>query len=328
MKKAYKNLALKWHPDRHSEEEKENATNNFKEIAEAYEVLSNKDKRALYDRYGHEGLSPRSTPFRTSSTSFHTNDDFFDIFQDFFAGGGGSGFARAGFGRPPMRKSAPIKCKLSCTLEDLYTGTTKKLLLPVSRGGYATEKPFEVTIKRGWTAGMTVTYEGEGNEYPGLAPGDLVFVLEEAPHPRYTREKDTLHYTFNVPLRDALLGFSGSYVFLDGQTHKFTMSQMVDPRSTLVVEGRGMPSRKYEGHYGDLVVHFNVLFPKALSVAKREQLKGAFEGVVYQNPDPSVLEAIWTGQVGYWQVIRRNLSVVVFSLLCLYFFFVVPVRKL
>ncbi|KAK6943129.1 DnaJ domain, partial [Dillenia turbinata] len=166
LKKAYRKLAMKWHPDKNPNNKKE-AEAKFKQISEAYDVLSDPQKRAVYDQYGEEGLKGQVPPPGTggfseatgggSSTTFRFNPrSADDIFSEFFGfsspfggmgdmGGsraGGSGFPRGMFGEDIFaqfrggagegsgnvpRKAAPIERTLPCGLEDLYKGTTKKM---------------------------------------------------------------------------------------------------------------------------------------------------------------------------------------------------------
>ncbi|KAF2610643.1 hypothetical protein F2Q70_00009764, partial [Brassica cretica] len=144
LKKAYRKLAMKWHPDKNPNTKKE-AEAKFKQISEAYDVLSDPQKRAIYDQYGEEGLNSQAPPpgsggFPGGSdggASFRFNGrSADDIFSEFFgfarpfgdtrgAGPSGGGFRSATGGEAsnaPPRKAAPIERQLPCSLEDLYKG--------------------------------------------------------------------------------------------------------------------------------------------------------------------------------------------------------------
>lgn len=131
LKKSYKRLAMKWHPDKNSENKKE-AEAKFKQISEAYDVLSDPQKRQIYDLYGDEAL--KSGQFDPSSPSgvygdgrgFKFNSrDAEDIFAEFF--GGSAGYTRSTGGTVRIRKAAPVENKLPCSLEELYKGSKRKM---------------------------------------------------------------------------------------------------------------------------------------------------------------------------------------------------------
>jgi DnaJ family protein B protein 4 len=138
MKKAYKRLAMKWHPDKNPVNKKE-AEAKFKLISEAYDVLSDPNKRQIYDLYGEEGLKSfdQAPPPNTNvGASFKFNPrDADDIFSEFFGSGGSGGVGKGYFrnnnhnsyGAEVNRKAAPVESKLLCTLEELYKGTRRKM---------------------------------------------------------------------------------------------------------------------------------------------------------------------------------------------------------
>eukprot|EP00158_Paraphelidium_tribonemae_P006372 Partr_v1_DN27793_c1_g1_i3_m67503 putative Pfam:DnaJ_C len=333
IKKAYRKLALKWHPDRNIDN-KDEADTRFKEISEAFEVLSDSNKRAVYDQYGEEGLKgvpPGGAPggghpfaggfpgggghtfsFSTGGPGggFHpSNAD--DIFRQFFqafggasAGGGngdddlagmfggggmprmqsmpggmGGGFmgggmpggfggmgggAPGGFGRP-QSSSGPstVKRPLRVTLEDLYTGCTKKL--KVTRklmSGGQDEKILAVQVKAGWKAGTKIKFAGEGDELPTGQSQDIEFVIEEAPHDRFKREGDDLKAKIDISLVEALTGFSQTITTLDKRNLKISSQTVVEPGQILRFPNEGMPNSK-NGIKGNLQIEVNIKFPRA-----------------------------------------------------------------
>ncbi|PIA40195.1 hypothetical protein AQUCO_02500119v1 [Aquilegia coerulea] len=146
LKKAYKRLAMRWHPDKNQTNKKE-AEAKFKQISEAYDVLTDPQKRQIYDLYGEEALKSGQVPsppsaFRNSSTTgVHPNSSFRfnprnaeDIYEELFGGSdvGGNGrrdnfFRNDVGGNQTSRKQSVMENKLPCSLEDLYLGTTKKM---------------------------------------------------------------------------------------------------------------------------------------------------------------------------------------------------------
>jgi len=187
-------------------------------------------------------------------------------------------------------------------------------------------KTFDVVIKPGWTSGMVITYEKQGDEFYGAIPGDVVFIIEEKPHKYFRREKDDLHYDCNLSLRDALLGVKITVPFLDGKNVEVNIPQIIDPKYVHCVNRCGMPSRKIEGHSGDLYIHFNILFPKKLTDAKRNDIKKVFESVEFQNPDPNIFEAIWTGRYDVRKFLQAlNLPFLFLLLLFFYMWRVISV---
>jgi len=315
IKSAYKKNALKWHPDRNLDK-KEEAERRFKELAEAYEVLSDKQKRAVYDQYGEAGL--KGVPmddggaqggfaggfpaggFQFRSSGAHGADD---IFSQFFASQGIDPFATFGFGGGrsrggrsgmdgmggmggftymdtdnmpqggPTAEELTVKKRLACSLEELYTGTTKKLKVTRRRmDGQSEEKVLVVNVKPGWKAGTKITFNNEGDEVSPNTFQNIIFTLEEKPHSVFKREGDDLTCTLDISLLEALAGFSKPIKALDGKRNiQIESKEVVEPTTARRIPGEGMPNSK-SGRKGDLIVKFNIKFPKSLSSTQKEKL--------------------------------------------------------
>jgi len=239
-----------------------------------------------------------------AGTSFHfTRMDPNDIFRNFFgtsdpfSAGGGSGsgmfgddirgassfggpgfthFGGMGGSRVPQQaaqtKAPPVHHTLHVTLEDLFTGTTKKMRITkkVTDGasGRTTQATVdkEIEIRAGWKDGTKVTFEREGDEVPGVIPADIVFTLQTKPHSRFQRDADDLLYTCHVPLEDAISGrgINSSVQHLDGRTVPIVVSGPVTPVTEKLVPGEGMPNLKKRTR-GDLRVKFDIVFPELQS---------------------------------------------------------------
>ncbi|CAK4084333.1 unnamed protein product [Aphanomyces euteiches] len=333
LKKAYRKMALKWHPDKNVNN-KEQAQLKFQDVNEAYEVLSDKQKRTIYDQFGEEGLkggmpgnggaeagagffpggaqSFRSGSFPGGGFSFHSSDPS-KIFEQFFGtsnlheaegmdpmfmfgnmgGMGGMGGSRRGssfFGGDPFgdhmprssKRPEPLKRDLECTLEQLYTGCTKKLKITRkvyderSQSMREEEKILEVNVRPGWKAGTKLTYEGEGDLLPGRVAQDIVFIIQEKLHAKFRRENDTLIYTAKITLKDALVG-QGTLTIktLDDRELHLKLDSVVTPTTRKVFVGEGMPNPKDPSRRGDLHVHFDIQFPSSLNTNQVELLRQA-----------------------------------------------------
>ncbi|KAG2518520.1 hypothetical protein JM16_006830 [Phytophthora kernoviae] len=340
LRKAYRKLALKWHPDKNPND-REGAQKKFQEIGEAYEVLSDKKKREIYDMYGEEGLKgapagpegpegggmprggmPGGMPggFTYTSTSgfpgggfsFHSTDAS-KIFEQFFGTanpmeaesrdpmasmfggmggfGGMHGMQSGGprgqdmFGASSTRqpRAQQLKSQLEVSLDQLYAGCTKKLKItrkvhdPSSNQVREEQKILEVNIKPGWKDGTKVTFEGQGDALPGRPAQDIVFMIKQKPHDKFRREGDNLVYRFKLSLKDALLG-DGTLTIktLDGRNLPVRLDGVIAPGSKKVIPGEGMPLQKRPTQRGNLVVEFEVAFPKSLNETQKNLIRQAF----------------------------------------------------
>ena len=294
IKKAYRKLAMKWHPDKNPDQVAE-ASKKFQEVGEAYDVLSDLEKRAIYDEYGYEGLRdgvPDERGDCGAGYTFRGNAE--EIFEGFF--GTLNPFATFGFGeakpfaskleRTATRKPDPVLHDLDCSLSELYNGCVKKFNITRNRldenGALAEDtKQLTITVKPGWKKGTKVTFPAEGDECPGTTPPDIVFVIQEkadAAEAAYTREGNNLVYTLKISLSDALTDCSLQIPTLDNRTISVACPEVVSPFYEKTVGGEGMPLSKKAGQKGDLIVRFHILFPKYLNGAKRTKIKELLGG--------------------------------------------------
>mmetsp|Transcript_4232 Transcript_4232/g.11722 ORF Transcript_4232/g.11722 Transcript_4232/m.11722 type:complete len:418 (-) Transcript_4232:274-1527(-) len=293
IKKAYRKLAVKHHPDKGGDEAK------FKEISAAYEILSDPETRAKYDKYGLEGVADDGAPG-------HGADDLFSMFF-----GGGS--RRGGGGGP--RKGENVNHPLKVSLEDLYNGKTVKLavnrsvivgdpkmcpscdgqgvvveLRQIALGmvqqlqrrcadcggqGYCAEskkerKVLEVHIDKGMRHNQKVTFRGMADEKPNMEPGDVNFIVQEKEHEVFKRKGADLLVTKTLSLNEAICGFEWMMTHLDGRqvVIKSTPGEVIKPESGVgtpfvkIVANEGMPSHGNPFVKGNLYVLFRVEFPE------------------------------------------------------------------
>ncbi|XP_009360411.2 dnaJ homolog subfamily B member 4 [Pyrus x bretschneideri] len=279
LKKAYKKLAMRWHPDKNPVDNEE-AEAKFKQVCQAYDVLSDPQRRQIYDIYGEEGLNC---------------GDPEDLFAEFFGGSGGVGdraFKKSsvnGAGRNgnlKNKKVAAIESKLTCSLEDLYRGARRKMRIsrtvPDEFGKPKTiEETLKIDIKPGWKKGTKITFPEKGNQEPGSSPADLIFVVDEKPHHLFKRDGNDLMVTQKLSLLEALTGAFVNLTMLDGRVLVIPVKNIIiKPGHEEVVPNEGMPISKDPTKKGNLRVKFDVVFPAKLSAEQKDDLRRVLGGGV------------------------------------------------
>lgn len=291
IKRAYRKNAIHWHPKRNQNKSKEIVEQKFQDISEAYAVLSDDKLRAIFDQFGAKGLKEGAVtaggasvlPWTYSANPEEQFNDFFGSFSpfaDFFSEDAGYANMFAGTQKTKGPKMDAQTNNLFCSLEELYTGCSKKekvvrqKLKIDGKSSTPEERVMTVEIKAGWREGTKITFACEGDECKGCTTGDIVFILKETPHSRFRRNKHDLVYTANLSLVESLCGSALKIDTLDGRTLNIAVNEIVKPGDTKVIKGEGMPNPS--GGKGDLVISFNVTYPDFLTdsqkVAIRETL--------------------------------------------------------
>ena len=268
IKKAFRTLAQKYHPDKHGGDEKK-----FKEANEAYQVLSDKQKRAQYDQFGSEG--PNMSGFggqgfggfgfsgfrqRTNgNVEFDfSNVDIDDILSQFGMGGFG------GFGR---RRGKDAQIHVELTFKEAVMGVEKEVEVPDLSSGNdnGKNKKVKITIPSGVDSGQRLRLSGYGfpSKVSGGEFGDLYLVMVVKPHPTLHREGKHLITHLDVKLTDALLGGEYKVATLDGNV-SIKIPEGLQPGQILRVRGKGVRSHGMFGH-GDLLIKTKIIIPKKLS---------------------------------------------------------------
>lgn len=290
IKKAYRKLALKYHPDKNAGDKK--SEEKFKEISEAYAVLSDAEKRKQYDAFGSDGFRQRY-----SQEDIFRNFDLGDILRQFGFGGGGGHFrgnvnmggmggmgggnqfsffqnagGRPGSGHDGFEKGEDLNSQITVNLEDVLHGAERNLSL--RHGSQA--RNVAVKIPKGIEAGKKLRLGGQGNPsaYGGPA-GDLYLLVEIAPHPVFRREGDDLIVAKSISFSDACLGCSIEVESLEKKKFKIKVPPFSGGGTRLRVKGYGMPGGP-NGPRGDLYVQIDVTVPKTLTNEQRglvEQLR-------------------------------------------------------
>eukprot|EP00045_Choanoeca_perplexa_P003311 m.29789 g.29789 ORF g.29789 m.29789 type:complete len:406 (-) comp11976_c0_seq1:45-1262(-) len=335
MKKAYRKKAMKYHPDKNPD-----AGEKFKEISSAYEILSDPEKRAVFDRHGMDGLKEGRGEGGGPQ----------DIFEHLFGGGGRRQ-------RGP-RKGEDTVQPLGVSMEDMYNGTTKRIALRKKvlcdgcegRGGAEgagrtcqacdgsgtrvqlrqigigmvqqvrtvcdrcngtgeiwakkdicakcngkklsqERKILDVHIDKGMRNDQKVYFRGEGDQEPGVEPGDVVLVLQEKPHAVFKRRGKDLFMKQKISLVEALCGFTIHVKHLDGRVLaiKCEAGEVVKPDSLKVVKEEGFPEHRQIFSKGDLYIMFEVDFDFEDGFFTADKLK-ALEACLPARPTREAME--------------------------------------
>ncbi|XP_075511464.1 dnaJ protein ERDJ3B-like [Primulina tabacum] len=300
IKRAYRKLALKYHPDKNQGNEE--ANKKFAEINNAYEVLSDGEKRGIYDRYGEEGLKQHAA---SGGRGGGGGMNIQDIFSSFFGGGPTEEDEK-------IVKGDDVIVDLDATLEDLYMGGTmkvwrvKNVLKPapgkrrcncrnevyhkqIGPGMFQqmTEQVCEqcpnvkyeregdfitVDIEKGMQDGQEVLFYEDGEPIVDGEAGDLKFRIRTAPHDRFSREGNDLHTTVTITLVQALVGFEKTIKHLDEHLVDVSSKGITTPKEVRKFKGEGMPLH-FSNKKGDLYVKFEVLFPTSLTENQKTKIK-------------------------------------------------------
>lgn len=326
IKKAYRKLSRMYHPDKNQGDKE--AQEKFVEVANAYESLSDKEKRRVYDTQGEDGLK--------------------EHIKRKAAGGGrgmnpfGQFFGFGGQQNNEEKRGADTTLNLRVTLQDLYLGGShevqiqNQVLCTQCRGSGARSdddikactacdgkghtfftqrlgpgfvqrmqrqcgkcggkgrvvghvcnhcrgkkvvtgrRTLDVPVERGMADGEKIEFENAADEWASQAAGHIIFKIQTLPHEVFRRDKNDLHITQEISLREALVGFEKHFVHLDGRHIPLKSSSVTQPGYVQLIKGEGMPQHGYSSQKGDLHVKYVISFPSQLSEAQKKGFKNLF----------------------------------------------------
>ena len=252
IKKAYRSMAMKHHPDRGGDEKK------FKDISAAYEILSDPQKKQMYDM----GVDPNQQNhggFNQGPFEFHFNsNNFEDIFTNFGFGG---------FGPRHMQRNKTISLLVNLTLEDILNGKTLDAEVSIPGGR---KKIINIIIPPGIEDGQQVRYQGMGdNSISQLPPGDLLVNVRVMPHRYFRREGDNLVIDKSISVWDAILGSKIEIETIDNKKLEISVPAGSQPDTVLSCRNEGIPNMRTKQR-GQLLVKIKVQIPKNLTSQQLE----------------------------------------------------------
>lgn len=275
IKKSYRKLAIKYHPDKNQNDKSAEA--KFKEINEANQALGDAENRKKYDALGENwkydqrpGGNPDFAGFNRNNNNggspFNSDEQFNDSnFSDFFESIFGGKFAGSKFGHQAAHKGQDHHAQMQISLEEAYSGTVRQLELD--------HQKLKLRIKPGIKEGQELRLKGKGGKGINNGPdGDLYITVGVASQPDYKRKGDDLYCTINVDLYTAILG--GQVVIKTmGNPIKINIGKETDNGKVLRLKGKGMPKYDKENEHGDLYATVNITVPKNLSQKEIELFK-------------------------------------------------------
>jgi len=292
IKSAYRKLARELHPDKNKNDK--NAEAKFQDLGAAYEALSDKEKRAIYDRHGEEGLKKDGG-----------GGDGHDPFGDFFGGGFGSFFNFGGGGQRQRGKPKgdTVKMNIDITLEEVYNGEFIEIVRykPVAKPAKGKrkcncreemktiqmgpgrfqmipkkvcdecdnvdlvleERQLEMEVEQGIPNGFDETkFFGEGEPEIDGDPGDLQIIYNILPHKLFERRGNDLYTNMTISLSQSLLGFETTFQHLDKRKLTIKRDEVTWQGMKMRIKNEGMPDYRDSNKKGNLIVTFDVQFPR------------------------------------------------------------------
>ena len=264
LKKAFRKLAMKFHPDKNPGDK--SAEEKFKEVTEAYDVLSDPKKKQMYDQFGHanfnnqQGFDPRQTA------------DFNDVFGDFFGEFFGADTQPGARFRGRETRGADLRYALTITLEEAATGTEKRISFVRQRGGKEDAAKLSITVPAGVRAGQRLKLRGEGDSpSPHAKPGDLYVIVNFQEHVTFKRKDNDVLLELPISFVDALLGTHVEIPTLTGKA-QLAIPSGTHPGQIFRLKGKGFPDI---GGYapGDMLVKVIVDVPSSTNEEERQLLE-------------------------------------------------------
>ncbi|OEF08675.1 DnaJ C-terminal domain-containing protein [Vibrio genomosp. F10] len=278
IKKAYKKLAVKYHPDKN--QENINTEERFKEVKEAYEVLSDEEKRKQYDQFGHAAFSNDNNGHQRpgGNQAQHSTHGFEDVFGGAFRqhsphsgyeefGGFDDLFSHARRQQTRPQKGQDLEFVLTVDFADTINGAKKMVELTIN----GVQKKINVKIPAGIKEGEKIRFAGKGGAgLNGGSLGDILITIKSRPHPSLRRDGDDLHCSVHISMTTAALGGKTDVHVLE-RRYKLKIPAGTQGGSILKMKGKGVVNRN--GNIGNLLVTIKVDTPTNLTESQKDLLE-------------------------------------------------------
>ncbi|NAZ74676.1 DnaJ domain-containing protein [Kineococcus sp. T13] len=318
VKKAYRKKARTLHPDANPGDAA--AEQRFKEVGEAYAVLSDPEQRRQYDGvramvgggarfssggaggpaggagfedllgglFGQGGRAPGGVRFGTPGGAGAGAGGFEDLLGGLFgqAGAGAGGFGGGPAQAPPRGQDIEASARVS--FRDALDGKTVSLRVPDPRGGPA--RTVNARLPQGVRDGQKVRLRGKGVQGPGGSAGDLLVTVHVEPHPVFRREGDDLRMTLPVSFDEAVLGATVEVPTLEGSTVRVKVPAGTPSGRSLRLKGRGVKRSRADDERGDLLVAVEVVVPQRVDGAVREAVEAFAKATAGEDPRAGLAE--------------------------------------
>ncbi len=283
IKSAYRKLARKYHPDLNKDDKE--AESKFKEISEAYAVLTNPEAKQKYDQFGHSGgpgagqgfdfsdfnFNDFGGSFRGFGQTYNTGGSMQDILQELFGGGprgprGSSGFQGNPFGGRRPAKGRDVESEMTIDFMESIHGVRKTATLDMGNA----KQNITFNIPAGLKNGEKIRLRGKGMPAPGGHAGDLLIKINIGRHPHFKRDGDNIRVTLGISAADAILGTKVTFPTPYGDA-KMTIPPGTQGGQVFRIAGKGI--KRQNRTPGNLLVAVKIVLPKTIDEKSKELIK-------------------------------------------------------